>query len=195
MIDMWTVKENSRKITLTVSIVVIVILILSVSTYLITTSNTDEGLLIKYAKDSESELKLLIKGDRVVEVNASGKETLIKYSLSNTAKESPLVEKGDVLPRYNLFPETKVIDPVSYGSIEEIPNTYISTLNQSADYIQTMNSIGWETKEVFCDQQYCEHFLYLSDAVVRVIVTESKLKINNKFKGKIYSARTYISEL
>lgn len=178
-IDSWVLYENRKKITLVASLIVICIIVSIVLTYGVKNYKDSTEVIIMYSKGEGYEVKEVVREGKVYSKNMNtGKETLVKYSLSEPLTTTPMYEKKESKDKdYKLFPNTKVIDPVSLGMIEEIPLTYNGDLDKSNEYLTEMKGIGWDMTTAQCDTLYCDYTYTLGDSDMRIIVNKNNFKL------------------
>lgn len=116
---------------------------------------------------------------------------LMSVDYFNT-KESLDLTDAVVLGSYEVN-ENNIVIPTSVGMKEDIPMTYLSDNTKSANYIATMNSIGWETNSYFCDSMHCEYYLTNESSIVRLIISNTSLKLIEDVSGVTQTLESFFS--
>lgn len=197
--DLWTLRENKRKIIVTVAtIITVTILILSFKFFanIRVENELEDKIVIAHAANTkESYTMFVTRGNVILRDNIKSKETVLKYVDYKNIQEAPYFKPNDgISNEYEYFKDSKVIDPVSLGFIEEIPNTYNMPREETSKYIQEMINNDWSREGTFCTKTDCEFFMKKDKELIRLISNGKTLKIILKFSGKIYAPKTYINE-
>lgn len=180
---MWAIRENKRKIILFATAAVIGLVILTVPAYFITEAikaGKVETNIVSVLKDDKHDYIDYYTNGEVYrrDNNSKAKDILIRYSSNVPIKSSPTVtDKERLENKYDYFEGTRIIDPVSYGLVEETPFTYYGNVKESSAYMNEMFKEGWEIRYASCDQQYCDYKLFMSEEEVRIIVSHNYFKI------------------
>lgn len=155
----------------------------------------NDTVVIAHASNTkESYTRYVSRGNEVLRDNITGKETILKYTDSKNIRSSPIFKENEGISEEYEVDDTNIIDPISLGYVEDIPNTFKMTLNEINSYIQEMLNIGWQREGSFCTKTECEFFLKYKGNTLRIVSNGTTVKIINNFSGKIYSPKTYITE-
>ncbi|XID94278.1 hypothetical protein ACF3MZ_07075 [Paenibacillaceae bacterium WGS1546] len=159
-------------------------------------SGKTDPIVVREAIAAGEHYRKVVYGDVVYVENVVDDTSDLLRRTSGKAMSAMERRNASAAPAFERWEESGLVDPVSLntGIRPSIPYTYDAAPDQAFGYLETLIFDGWDIVASYRDAAFIDYYVRKNDAIARVIILESSLKVHYPIKGELPDARTFVSD-